>query len=1366
MMMNIKIQEFIFNNSIGESAIHNLSEWRAYVLEGILRGILVVWLFALIGGINNVFELYLHLSPISASDLMIAVSLISIYLATTALLIVSTFSRKLKYELRAGLFLFILYVLGLMGLVVAALSGDGRVFLLAFIIFSSILFNYRHSLFALALGIGTLISVGWLEVTGVIVVSAENQVNSTDAGAWVSGSLVLSGLSIAALISITYLLQALAKSLAEAQQSLNREKKISRMLHAISDINQLIVREEDPKKLLAKACERLIVGLGYGFVWIGLLEPDGITLNLSASAGETIDPEKFSVRLDETSNKIFCAISAIRSGQIFHMDAAPTHDLCAACPRSFQQENRSAIALPLFREERKFGALVLEHVSPTVLFANDEVSLLKELADDLAYALDHLEANRRLQTYARHQALLNEITQNALETPDLNLMLQKFIVGLEKALNMDFYYIALWDEIKKIPTQFFSSEGLKDIFSDAIEKVTPVDRLFSQSILECGHALVVDDITTTPYISPHIAALFPVRSALGMPLIAKNHKLGVLVFCFREPHHFSTDEIELGEQVSRQIGLAILKANFDYATHARAVELGHLYAAALDISYSMIDPPVLLVKLANHITEALEATSGNIISVNLAEYTMQVVAEYWDEAATPLEKNSNLGASYSFNDYSTITNSMLAGRALTLHATTADLTAAETILLLHYGVQSMLFVPIISSGGLLGCIEVLESRRQREFTLGEIRMAQAMAGHAAGILEKARLFERLEQRESYFRALIENSAEGIAILDAQGIICYIASAEEDTTGYKTNNLLGTSIFNRIHKDDLPSVLQSFELGLENPGMIQTVQYRFQRADGEWRYFEAVGHNLLDDSHIRGIVLNYRDITERKQAEQALQEHQSRLEAIITTTLNGIVTINTEQQIILFNPAAEKIFGCSASEAIGQGLEKFLPERYRHAHQDHIRRYIETDTSSRRKGLLDTLYGLRATGEEFPLEAFISQSEVNGQKLLTVIFQDITERKSAEENMRRRAFELETIVAASSALRTAQRVAEMLPTLAHQALRAVNASYASIFLLDAETGDFVSRGWYSAGTMFTQIIEDEVSLRHLPNEGIAGRIVASGDIYVTEDLQKDSTVLILDGERERLKDVHGGISLPLRAQEKIIGVMHIWSLTPRIFTETEIRLLIALAETASNAIHRAALFEQTQQHADEITQAYDNTLAGWARALELRDEITEGHTRRVTALTVQLARFMNVPEDEIVHIRRGALLHDIGKMGIPDSILHKPGAFTAQERFVMEQHTQYAYDMLSPILFLHAALDIPRCHHEHWDGNGYPRKLQGEEIPLSARIFAVVDVWDALTSDRPYRLAWTYEKTREYICERAGKQFDPRVVQAFFSLKFQ
>jgi len=181
---------------------------------------------------------------------------------------------------------------------------------------------------------------------------------------------------------------------------------------------------------------------------------------------------------------------------------------------------------------------------------------------------------------------------------------------------------------------------------------------------------------------------------------------------------------------------------------------------------------------------------------------------------------------------------------------------------------------------------------------------------------------------------------------------------------------------------------------------------------------------------------------------------------------------------------------------------------------------------------------------------------------------------------------------------------------------------------------------------------------------------------------------------------------------------------------------------------------------QLLKTYDSTLEGWAKAVEMRDKETESHTRRVVMLTENLARILELPDTEMVHIRRGAMLHDIGKIGIPDAILIKPGPLTDEEMDIMRQHPQRAYDMLVSIDFLLPALDIPYCHHERWDGNGYPHKLKGEQIPMTARIFAVVDVWDALTSDRPYRKAWTQKAALEYIREQSGSYFDPAVVAAF------
>jgi HD-GYP domain-containing protein (c-di-GMP phosphodiesterase class II) len=240
-------------------------------------------------------------------------------------------------------------------------------------------------------------------------------------------------------------------------------------------------------------------------------------------------------------------------------------------------------------------------------------------------------------------------------------------------------------------------------------------------------------------------------------------------------------------------------------------------------------------------------------------------------------------------------------------------------------------------------------------------------------------------------------------------------------------------------------------------------------------------------------------------------------------------------------------------------------------------------------------------------------------------------------------------------------------------------------------------------------------------------------------------------------------VPLIARGQVKGVLEIFHRSRLDPDQDSLQFLEALATDAAIAIDNAALFDDLQHANTELTLAYDATLEGWGRALELRDEVTEGHTQRVTALTVRLAKDMEMSEADLVHVRRGSFLHDIGKIGIPDRILLKTEPLTEEEWKVMRMHPVYAFRLLQPIRYLRPALDIPYCHHERWDGAGYPRGLAGEHIPLAARIFAVVDVWDALRSDRPYHPAWPPERVRDHIRSLAGSHFDPRVTEAFLGL---
>ncbi len=220
-------------------------------------------------------------------------------------------------------------------------------------------------------------------------------------------------------------------------------------------------------------------------------------------------------------------------------------------------------------------------------------------------------------------------------------------------------------------------------------------------------------------------------------------------------------------------------------------------------------------------------------------------------------------------------------------------------------------------------------------------------------------------------------------------------------------------------------------------------------------------------------------------------------------------------------------------------------------------------------------------------------------------------------------------------------------------------------------------------------------------------------------------------------------------------------TSRLYISHDITALKELEAELRNLNNR--LETRVQDRTRELADSYDYTLEGWAKALELRDKETEGHSRRVTEATLNVARAYGIPENEFAHIRRGAILHDIGKMAIPDEILLKSGGLSSEERLIIEEHPVTAYNLLKEIPYLQKALDIPYCHHERWDGSGYPRGLKGRNIPLAARIFSVVDVWDALRSERPYSPVWSAEQATAYLIENAGKLFDPKIVNIFLDL---
>jgi len=338
------------------------------------------------------------------------------------------------------------------------------------------------------------------------------------------------------------------------------------------------------------------------------------------------------------------------------------------------------------------------------------------------------------------------------------------------------------------------------------------------------------------------------------------------------------------------------------------------------------------------------------------------------------------------------------------------------------------------------------------------------------------------------------------------------------------------------------------------------------------------------------------------------------------------------------------------------------------------------------------------------------------------------------------------------------LSETLKILLEQVIQQLQVDAADLLLTDHSTQTL----FFAAGLGFRTRIIEEIRLPF--GQEYAGRIVNERcRLDMPAAAQATDAHSSLFAAMQASEGFAAYIGVPLIIKDQVKGVLEVHHRTPLAPTKGWLDYLETLAGQAAIAVDNASLVADLQRSNQELFQAYQTTLEGWSRGLDLRDEVTEGHTQRVTELTARLAQRMGLKDADLLHVKWGALLHDIGKMGVPDSILRKEGLLTPEEEEIMRRHPIYAFEWLAPISYLEPALAIPYCHHERWDGKGYPRQLKGEQIPLPARVFAVVDVWDALRSDRSYRKAWPKHQAMAYILSESGKHFDPHVVDVFLEM---
>lgn len=634
-------------------------------------------------------------------------------------------------------------------------------------------------------------------------------------------------------------------------------------------------------------------------------------------------------------------------------------------------------------------------------------------------------------------------------------------------------------------------------------------------------------------------------------------------------------------------------------------------------------------------------------------------------------------------------------------------------------------------------------------------------GSYEDITEMREAQNRLRESEERFRNLAMHAPVGIYEKNARHQTLFVNQRLLDLVGTASSDETPTAWMEGIAPQDIDAVSQAWEAAISN-NQIFYAEYRRIRPDGSIVWLADHEKPIIDgEGQVTGYLGTLTDITQIKSAEEEVRHSLSLHQATLESTTDGLLVITLNGFVSSYNQKFLEMWKFSENDMVGM------------SHQDFLKKVSPRITSASafsakhrqvNDGKIERSFQVLRCLDGRIIEESSTPQSLDDQIVGRVwSYRDVTARYLADEKLRQNNAEMQEMIRRLTALRNIdtaitghstfdELVKEILPNIIHS----LDVDAVSILLPTADGTHLVVSGYQ---------IKDE-TLAHPPEilminvQGcFAGRAYRDQQTITINNLAE-----LNDRPRLAVLDSFNAYAaVPLIAKSEVKGVMEVFRKESIPEKESWSEFLQSLAMQAAIAIDNADLFTKMEKTNQELLQAYEATIEGWARALELRDKETHGHSQRVIDLTLDLARELGLSQNELIQLKRGVFLHDIGKMAVPDSILLKPGSLTPDEWIIMKQHPQFAYEMLSGIPYLSTALDVPYCHHEKWDGSGYPRGLSGEDIPISARIFAVVDVWDALTSDRPYRAAWPEMQVMTYLSDQTGKHFDPNVVKTFLRL---
>jgi len=483
-------------------------------------------------------------------------------------------------------------------------------------------------------------------------------------------------------------------------------------------------------------------------------------------------------------------------------------------------------------------------------------------------------------------------------------------------------------------------------------------------------------------------------------------------------------------------------------------------------------------------------------------------------------------------------------------------------------------------------------------------------------------------------------------------------------------------------------------------------------------------------------------------ETALRENEEKFRTLIEQSTDAFCLV-VDGKLEIANRSFCELFGVDQQQIISKNFH--FVDIASPSDREYVQEQINVLLSGENHNLRYEFTALNKHGEEIEVDVSSSAINYQGKVALQAILRDITERKRSHRIEHTQRILAEALSETASLLNSNLEFDVVLKQILDHAGKVVphDASHVMLIDEDKETVHILAARGYQGRNVRDWFEHISLSIRNTPT---LKKMYDTGEPIAIPNTSEDPNWVMLP-ETAWIKSY---ASAPIKVKGEVIGFLNLNSPTPGFFNQEMAHRLQAFADQAGIALNNAKLLQ-------DLKTAYELTLQGWSKALELRDYETEGHALRVVETTIHLARSMGFTEPELTYMRYGALLHDIGKIGIPDAILLKNGPLTDEEWSIMRKHPEYAYEVLSPIPYLRPAIDIPYCHHEKWDGSGYPRGLRGKEIPIAARIFSVMDVWDGLISNRPYRDAWSRKKAAEYIASQSGKHFDPDVVKVFLEV---